>query len=169
MTIKQRKLADAYAKNGGNGKAAAIAAGYSRKSAKSIASDLLHHNVNVQAYLYRLMDKRGLTDDRLLTVLDEGLSAKKMVGLLPFKMDGTLPDAKEATVDYVGVEDHPTRHKFLETALRMKHPELYQQGKDDSRDDRPLLIVTGPSHQTIVNAPKLIVTPPHPGNGDAHP
>jgi len=119
LTLKQRKLAK-YVASGMTGKAAAIASGYSHASATSTASDLLNHNLPVQAYLYRLMDQKGLTDSHLLTTLKEGLQAKKMVGLWPGKDDRTLPDAKETQGDYVGVPDYATRHKYLETGLKLR-------------------------------------------------
>jgi len=134
MTLKQRKLAKGIAA-GLNGKAAAIAAGYSPISAKSTACDLLNHNVRVQAYLYRLMDRKGLTDSKLLTTLKEGLEANKVISATVILKAGdptvTERTADAKSVDFIDVPDHPTRHKFLETGLKLRghlHPELPPTG-----------------------------------------
>jgi len=123
MTLKQRKLAKGIAA-GMNGKDAAIAAGYAPTSAKSTASDLLNHNLNVQAYLYRLMDRKGLTDSKLLTTLKDGLEANKVISATVILKAGdptvTERTADAKSVDFIDVPDHPTRHKFLETGLKLR-------------------------------------------------
>ena len=123
LTLKQRKLAKGIAA-GLNGKAAAIAAGYSPISAKSTACNLLNHNVRVQAYLYRLMDRKGLTDSKLLTTLKEGLEANKVISATVILKAGdptvTERTADAKAVDFIDVPDHPTRHKFLETGLKLR-------------------------------------------------
>ena len=68
-----------------------------------------------------LMEKKGLTDDRLLDVLDDGLHANKVIScnIIALNKEG-MKDADSMTKDFVDVEDHPTRHKFLDTALKLK-------------------------------------------------
>lgn len=139
MTIKQRKFAKAYAKNGGNGKAAAIVAGYSPTSAKSTASDLLHHNFTVQAALYRLMDRKGLTDSKLLNELSDGIqkantgfdAAKRVISArVIIRSDDPTVKTKTATArtdDFIEVEDHQakigylrTKHDYLQTGFKLR-------------------------------------------------
>jgi hypothetical protein len=68
-----------------------------------------------------LMEKRGLTDNRLLDVLDDGLKANKVISCNIIALDKEgMKDADSMTKDFVDVEDHPTRHKFLDTALKLK-------------------------------------------------
>lgn len=68
-----------------------------------------------------LMEKRGLTDDRLLDVLDDGLKANKVISCNIVALDKEgMKDADSMTKDFIDVEDHPTRHKFLDTALKLK-------------------------------------------------
>ena len=126
MTLKQRKFVKAYAKNGGDGQAAAIAAGYSPHSAKSIASDLLTSktNLTVQAALYRLMDRKGLTDTHLLEPIKAGLTADKVISarVIIRSDDPTvkLEDATSRTDDFIEVPDHPTRLKAAELGFKLK-------------------------------------------------
>jgi hypothetical protein len=79
-----------------------------------------------------LMEKRGLTDDRLLDVLDDGLKANKVIScnVIAINKEG-MKDADSMTKDFVDVEDHPTRHKFLDTALKLKK---HLDNKDDDKN-----------------------------------
>lgn len=57
-----------------------------------------------------LLEKAGVTDDKLATVINEGLNATKVMVI-----------GKESSESFVDVQpDHPTRHKFLETSLKLK-------------------------------------------------
>jgi hypothetical protein len=58
----------------------------------------------------QLMDKVGATDEKLARVLNEGLEATKAV-VMGMKSDESFVDIQP---------DHPTRHKYLETGLRLK-------------------------------------------------
>lgn len=126
MTLKQRKFVKVYAGNGGDGQAAAIAAGYSPKSAKSIASELLNSktNLNVQAALWQLMDKKGLTDTHLLEPIKAGLIADKVISarVIVKSDDPTvkLEAAHSRTDDFIEVPDHPTRLKAAELGFKLK-------------------------------------------------
>ncbi len=57
-----------------------------------------------------LLDQMGVSDEKLAKVLNEGLEATKVVVM--------GKESKEAFVDIQ--PDHPTRHKFLETGLKLK-------------------------------------------------
>ena len=52
----------------------------------------------------------GVTDEKLAQVLNEGLEANKTVVM-----------GKDSNESFVDIQpDHPTRHKFLETGLRLR-------------------------------------------------
>lgn len=57
-----------------------------------------------------LLAQMGVTDEKLAKVLNEGLEATKVIVM--------GKDSNEAFVDIQ--PDHPTRHKFLETGLRLR-------------------------------------------------
>ena len=152
LTLKQRKLAKGIAA-GLNGKDAAIAAGYSPHSAKSTASDVLNHNLHVQAYLYRLMDKKGLTDSKLLNTLKEGLEANKVISTTVILKAGdptvTERTADAKSVDFIDVPDHPTRHKFLETGLKLRGHLQPEQKPDAPAVNVNILSVEGLTKEKI--------------------
>jgi hypothetical protein len=105
-TPKEKKFVKEYAKTGNATEAAArVYDVKDRESARAIGSEIL-----AKLDLSSLMDEMGLTDERLLKVLDEGLKAINRNKL------GETPD-------------HPTRHKFLDTALKLK--DKYPAGKID--------------------------------------
>jgi hypothetical protein len=56
------------------------------------------------------MEKLGITDEELTKTLKNGLSATKAIVM--------GKDSGESFVDVV--PDHPTRHKFMETGLKLK-------------------------------------------------
>lgn len=62
-----------------------------------------------------LMDKKGLTDDHLLDKLDEGLESNRVISAII-----TDKQANGATNDFIEVPDMVVRHKYLETALKLK-------------------------------------------------
>lgn len=56
------------------------------------------------------MEKAGVTDEKLTTVIKEGLDARKAVVM-----------GKDSQESFVDVQpDYAVRHKYLETALRVK-------------------------------------------------
>jgi hypothetical protein len=57
----------------------------------------------------------------LLDVLDDGLKANKVISCNIVSLDKEgMKDADSMTKDFVDIDDHPTRHKFLDTALKLK-------------------------------------------------
>lgn len=112
LTVKQRKFIANKAK-GMSGAEAARQAGYSPRSATEIASENLS-KPNVRDAFLKAMEKQGITDDKLVKVLNEGLEANRTISAIP----GT--EANGGTVDFVDVPDHATRHKFLKTAADIK-------------------------------------------------
>ena len=67
MNEKQKKFADEYIMNGCNGKKAAISAGYSKKTAESLASRLLR-NVNVSEYIKQRLEQ--IQEERLMSITE---------------------------------------------------------------------------------------------------
>ena len=64
----------------------------------------------VKEKIAELMDKMGLSDERLLSVMREGIEAHRVVTA---SLEGIITDEKS----YV---DHPTRHKYMETGLKLR-------------------------------------------------
>jgi hypothetical protein len=102
-------------------------AGYAAATANTKAGKKLQ---KLAPTIQKLMEQRGLSDDRLLDVLDDGLRANKVISCNIIALDKNgMKDADSMTKDFVDVDDHPTRHKFLETALKLK-------GHMDKKDDQ---------------------------------
>jgi len=102
-TLKQKKAAQFIA-NGDSVSKAMKKAGYTEASAKNP-----QYLTKSQSFL-EIMEKYGITDDKLSTVLNEGLTATKAVVM-----------GKESTESFVDVQpDFAIRHKYLETALKLK-------------------------------------------------
>jgi len=92
----------------------ALKAGYAETTANTDAYQILDRP-RVRAHFADVMEKMGITDESLARCLAEGLSAKKVISAI---LVGS--DAGPATKDFVEVEDHATRHRFLETGLKAK-------------------------------------------------
>ena len=81
-----------------------------------------------------LMDMMGMTDAYLQEKLDEGLNATKTISVIPIPPKfcepgtGDLPKANSKNVEYVDVDDFAVRHKYLDTAYKLKdkYPSLKQ-------------------------------------------
>jgi hypothetical protein len=103
-TVKQQKALANLVENGGNVSKAMRDAGYSAAMVKNPQK-----LTQSQAFQY-LMEQSGITDEKLTTVLKEGLDATKAVVM-----------GKESTESFVDVQpDYQMRHKYLETALKLK-------------------------------------------------
>lgn len=62
------------------------------------------------------MDIKGLSDRKLVETLKAGLEANKVISAIIIH-----GKAKEPINDFIEVPDHPTRHGFLNTALKLKN------------------------------------------------
>lgn len=118
LTIRQQRLAKLIEENLTAPKPRPLAklmrdAGYSEAVATKAASRMVGV-ISKKLGWADQMDKAGITNEALMAVLGEGLLAKKQISAVVGK------DADGATVDFVDVEDHPTRHKYLDTALKLK-------------------------------------------------
>jgi hypothetical protein len=103
-TEKQKKAIAILAENGGNVSKAMREAGYSPISAAT------PKKLTTSQAFQEFMIKSGITDEKLANVLKDGLEANK-----------TIVMGKESSESFVDIQpDHPTRHKFLETALKIK-------------------------------------------------
>ena len=109
-TIKEKKFVKEYLKTGNATEAAVrVYDATSRASAAAIGGE------NLQKLTFpELMDEMGITDDKLIGVLDEGLGATRNISAIA----GT--EANGGTVDFVEVPDYQVRHRYLETGLKLK-------------------------------------------------
>jgi len=124
LTVRERKFIMGLA-DGKSQTQAAKDAGYSKKTAYSIASEKLK-KPDIQQSLQALMETRGLSDDRLLSVVEDGLQAQKAIGYLhqykkgeDGRVEGVKPDEVMSN-DFIEYPDHSTRHKYLVTALELR-------------------------------------------------
>lgn len=80
INVKRRKFIKNYVKTGAK-EQSAILAGYSPKSARSTATELLQ-NPEVQQEITKVLDKAGLTDDKLAEnlniAIDKGVNAERV-------------------------------------------------------------------------------------------
>ena len=70
-----------------------------------------------------IMDDKGLTDDKLVEVLNKGLESTKPIGALVLIKNGKDGKPEQILKDNEGqieVADYAIRHKYLETALKLR-------------------------------------------------
>ena len=112
-----------------------IDAGYTERTAHGECSNKAKE---LAPTIQALMEKKGLTDSMLLGVLDDGLKANKVISCNIIALDKEgMKDADSMTKDFVDVEDHPTRHKFLDTALKLKR----HLDKDEDKNQQITVIL----------------------------
>jgi len=74
---------------------------------------------NVGISMGQAMKNLGYSENypnrKLVKVVDEGLSANRVISAMK-----TDKQATGATADFIEVPDHAVRHRFVETALKMK-------------------------------------------------
>lgn len=128
-TAKQARAFANAVENGGNLTQAMIDAGYSPATANSPGQNL------TQKKVWEDLLEEYLPDDKLIQVTDEGLSATKAISALT----GTQATGK--TVDFVDVPDFAVRHKYLETALKLKNKLVDRT--DLTTKDKPIPILAG--------------------------
>lgn len=127
LTLKQRKWLDLYIKTG-NATEAAMQV-YDCKD-RETAATIGWENIRKLDFS-ELMEESGLTDQLLNTKLAEGLDANKVISARIIQRGfSDAQEANEQTDDFIDVPDMPTRHKYLETALKLKRrlgPETVNQ------------------------------------------
>jgi hypothetical protein len=121
LTLKQRKWIDKYLETG-NATEAAMQV-YDCKN-RDVAKSIGHENLTKLDYT-DFMEAAGVTDKLLQEKLLEGLDSTKTVSARPIKGRASptpqeLPDANSLTDDFIDVPDFMVRHKYLETALKLK-------------------------------------------------
>lgn len=109
LTIKQRKFIKAMMEHG-NITQAVIDAGYKHKDRDSASSSGWVILRKLRPYIADVMEMRGIDDTRLSKVLDDGLQATKIE---------MVKDA-DGNQKFGMVTDHYIRHKYMETALKVK-------------------------------------------------
>lgn len=116
-TIKQKLALKKTMENGGVVSRAMLDAGYSKAMAKN------PHKLTRTKGWKELMDE-FLPDDDLLRVNTEGLNAVRTISAnVIVKSDDPKVRTKQASardVDFIDVPDYAVRHKYLETAYRVK-------------------------------------------------
>jgi phage terminase small subunit len=97
---------------------AAIKAGYSKKYADSFASRKVRESKVALAFA-EILDKHGVTDDRIASVISEGLEAMKVISCNVIAEE-SKEDANSMTKDFIDVPDWLARHKFVDSTLKVK-------------------------------------------------
>lgn len=120
-TIKQRKWLKLYLECGNASEAAFKV--YNCKNRES-AANIGWENVRKLDFS-NLMEESGLTDAYLNKKLDEGLGATKQIGARKIVQGARVGheikvDSTTDTDDFIEVADYAIRHKYLETALKLK-------------------------------------------------
>jgi hypothetical protein len=99
-------------------------AGYAESLINSGSRDEILHKPTV----IECMEKHGLTDDLCMKTHMEGMKATKVISAMVIRgkpdsiadeKDG-MADAHSMTKDFVEVDDFAVRHKYLETAYKLK-------------------------------------------------
>lgn len=111
-TLKEKKFKKILAETGDHILAATEAYDVtSRDSARAVASE----NLRKLSGIAEILDKHDVTDDYLAEKTKEGLEANRTISAISGK------EANGGTVDFVDVPDYAVRHKYLETALKLKN------------------------------------------------
>lgn len=111
LLVTRRQKYRFYRLNGYNMRAAALNAGYSKATADRARQAGLEKTETVAQWLERI----GVTQKSLAEYLRAGLDANKVISAVV-----TGKDADEKTNDFIDVPDWQSRHKYLETALKLK-------------------------------------------------
>lgn len=144
-TLRERKFIKAYIENSGNVTEAYlnINPNVKRENACEYGCRMLK---KVDISIDELMELMGTTDAYLNQKLNEGLEATKTISVIPIKPkeaqpnSSDLPDANSRNVEFIDVEDYPTRHKYLDMAYKLKNKypsEKYKIEVEEIFVDRP--------------------------------
>ena len=120
LTLKQRKWLKLYLEIGNATEAAMqVYDCKDRDSAKSMGWENL-----TKLDFAELMEESGLTDDLLQQKIMEGLVSNRVISAQVI-VKSTDPKVRDKTatardVDFIDVPDMAIRHKYLETALKLK-------------------------------------------------
>lgn len=131
LTLKQRKWLQLYLKLG-NATEAAMQV-YDCKE-RETAAVIGHENLRKLNY-EEFMEEAGITDKKLQDSIMEGLDANRVISAM-----NTGKQASGATADFIDVPDFAVRHKYLETALKLK--KRLVERKDITSNDEPIKFET---------------------------
>ena len=122
LTTKQKVFADEYIKNGGNATQAAITAGYSKKTARTIAvQNLAKVNIKdyLQARLKPIEEKRNASADEALNELI-GIWKGDTITSYSKQIDRLNGDEVKKDMQYEFTPDVESRLKALDLYLKYK-------------------------------------------------
>src|SRR3990167_3540697 len=115
MNIRQQKYKK-YRSQNFNAYRSAIKAGYSHNTA--IAA---YRNIEKRINFKDFLVKKGIDDDAIAESLNNGLKSTKVISCNVIAPSGEgMADAHSKTQDFIDVPDYQTRHKYLETALKLR-------------------------------------------------
>jgi len=124
-TLRERKFIKAYIENSGNATEAFLV--LSPNAKRETAGELGYRMLKkVDISVSELMEMMGTTDAYLNEVLNKGLEATKTISVIPIKPkeaqenETDLKDANSRNIEFVDVDDYAVRHKYLDTALKLK-------------------------------------------------
>ncbi len=108
---------------------AMLLAGYAKSTAEKLSKSIIG-KPSLQSSLEKAMHKHGITDEKLMQTMKDGLDSDKEISYVFHKVKermglknsgkGEEKKADEFDVDFVSVPDHPTRHRFMDSALKLK-------------------------------------------------
>lgn len=139
-TPKQQKFLDKWIETGNLAEAAEYA-GSKAKSRKNLSKCGRAIYETLRISFTDLMEEIGIDDLSLIKKLKVGLNSTKVIScnIINVNKDG-MKDADSMTKDFIDVEDFPTQHKFLETALKLKG-HLKDKVEHTGKDGSPLIPV----------------------------
>ena len=160
-TLKERQFIEAYINTHGNATEAYLSLhpDCSREAAKSSGSRML---TKANLSNNELLDEMGMTDAYLHEKLDEGLNATKTISVIPVKPkevqdnDTDLPEANSRNLEFVDVDDFAVRHKYLDTAYKLKgkYPPTKQINELTGAGGSPLIFIIEKTYQGENDKPK---------------
>lgn len=125
-TLRERKFIKAYIENNGNATEAYLVLHPEAK--RETAGELGYRMLKkVDISMDELLEMMGTTDAYLNQKLNEGLEATKTISVIPIKPKEAqenstdLHEANSRNLEFVDVEDYPTRHKYLDMAYKLKN------------------------------------------------
>ena len=107
---------------------AMITAGYSETTAAKAAKRTVG-NSRIQEAITDIMERTGLSDEQLVSVLSEGLAATKVIAANITAPNGEgMKDANGLTKDFVEVPDWQSRLKAVDIGLKLKNETAKNRG-----------------------------------------
>lgn len=124
VTVRNKALIKAIL-SGQSPRAAMRTAQYSEKTIRKSAHVVIRR---LEGLIDQVLDKFGIDDELVMGILRGGLEATKVVGTIIMpgpdmkanEMAASMPDAAPFSKDYVEVPDWATRHKYVESYLKMR-------------------------------------------------